>query len=208
MKYYKIIIAFLITLMMLTACINLKQVTQTFTNLKRLEFKLENINNFQLNGINISNKKAVSDFSLTDGAKLLQVFNSKKLPCEFVLNVAAINPNDGKGGSKQTTSTITKMDWNLYIDDKLTISGDVNKPIEIPGTGSSTIIPFNMKLDLMEFFGNKSYNEIINLALALGGVDGSAARVKFDIKPTVSTPIGPITYPGRITVIDKEFRGQ
>ena len=123
------------------------------------------------------------------------------------MNVAAKNPNDGNGGTRQTASTINKLDWNLYIDNKLTVSGDIDRPIDIPGTGESTIIPIKIKLDLYKFFGDKGYNDVINLVLALGGVTGSTSRVKLDIKPTVSTPLGPITYPDRFTIIDKEFSG-
>jgi hypothetical protein len=138
--------------------------------------------------------------------KLTQAFATKSFPAEFTLNVAARNPNDGTGGYPQTTSTITSIDWNLYIDDKLTISGYVDRPIEIPGTGKSTIIPFTMQLDLYKFFNDKGYDNVINLALALGGVNKSPSRIKLDIQPTVSTPLGPIVYPGRITVVDKEFK--
>jgi len=30
--------------------------------------------------------------------------------------------------------------------------------------------------------------------------------VTLDAQPTVTTPLGPITYPGRITIINREFR--
>jgi len=193
--------------MIFVGCANFKKITQALINLKRLEFKLDKINDFKLNNISLSNKKSISDFSISDGINLVQIFNSKKLPSEFVLNVAAMNPNDGTKGTEKTNSTIRNLDWNLYLDDKLTVSGIVEGPIDIPGTGQSTIIPIRIKLDLYEFFGQKGYNDIINLALALGGVNGSTARVKLDVKPTVTTPLGAMTYPGRITVIDKEFRG-
>ncbi len=202
-KQVVLIFALIITIF---GCANIKKVTQTLINLRKLEFKLENINDFKLNNITLSNKKNISDFSMTDGLNLVQLFNSKKLPAEFVLNVAAQNPNDGTTGTQKTSSTIRSLDWKLYIDDKLTVSGDIDSPIDIPATGRSTIIPIKIKLDLFEFFGQKGYNDVLNLALALGGVNGSTSRVKLDIKPTVSTPLGPITYPGRLTVIDKEFR--
>ena len=48
----------------------------------------------------------------------------------------------------------------------------------------------------------------MNLALALGGKNGSAARVTLKATPTIDTPLGAITYPGEISIIDKEFRGQ
>lgn len=191
--------------LLLVSCSSLTKITQTLTNLQRLQFKLEDVNGFHLSGINLSNKSQLSDFSLADGLKLTQSFQSKNFPARFVLNVAALNPNDGTGGSKQSSATLTSFDWQLYIDDVPTISGNISKPIEIPGTGQSTIIPLAMELDLYKFFGQKGYDGLINLALALGGVKGSAARIKLDAKPTVSSPFGPITYPGRITIIDKNF---
>ncbi|ROL59723.1 hypothetical protein D9V86_10310 [Bacteroidetes/Chlorobi group bacterium ChocPot_Mid] len=204
---FKSTAVFVIILGFLLGCAKIQKVTQTLINLRNLEFKLESINNFRLNNINLSNKKSVSDFSLTDGVNLVQLFNSKKFPAEFTLNVAAKNPNDGTKGTERTSSTIRSLDWRLFIDDKLTVAGDIDKPIDIPGTGQSTIIPITIKLDLFEFFGQSGYSDVINLALALGGVNGSTSRVKLDIKPTVTTPLGAMTYPGRITVIDKEFRG-
>jgi len=42
--------------------------------------------------------------------------------------------------------------------------------------------------------------------LSIGGASGSPAKLKLDAKPTIRTQFGPISYPGRITIIDKEFR--
>jgi len=206
-KKYLVIIASLTVLFLLQSCANLKNIANAFANMKKLEFKLQNIDNFRLNGISLRNKKNLSNFSVTDGISLYQAYHSKKIPVSFILNVAARNPNDGKGGTKKTTSTLTSLDWRLYIDNKLTVSGLINKPIKIPGTGKTTIIPLNISLDLYKFFKEKSYDDLIKLALALGGVKGNTSRVKLDVKPTVSTPFGKMVYPGRITVIDKEFRG-
>ena len=195
----------LVSMFIFTSCTTIKNITQSLTNLKRLQFKLENVNGFNLAGINLSNKSSVSDFSITDGLKLGQAFASKSFPARFVLNVAANNPNDGTGGSKKTGATLTSFDWQLYIDDVPTIRGIINKAIEIPGTGQSTIIPVAIDIDLYKFFQEKGYDSILNLALALGGVNGSAARLKLDAKPTVQTSFGAIQYPGRITIIDKKF---
>ncbi|MCX7736621.1 MAG: hypothetical protein N2319_07890 [Candidatus Kapabacteria bacterium] len=204
---FKLVRAFSLILLfafVLAGCSAIKQVTQTLVNLQRLKFKLENVNGFRLAGISISDKKSISDFSLTDGINLSKAFTSKSLPAQFVLNVAAINPNDGTGGSKQTTATLTSFDWQLYIDDVPTVSGNIDKPIEIPGTGQQSIIPLSISLDLVKFFENKGYEGIVNLALAIGGVNSSPARLKLDAKPTVSTPFGAISSP-RITIVDKQF---
>ncbi len=187
------------------SCQTIQQVSNALANMQRLQFKLDNVNNFSLAGIGLSNKNSVKDFSLTDGFKLTSAFASKSFPAEFVLNVAALNPNDGKGGTPGTSATLTSLDWQLYIDDVPTISGNIASPVEIPGTGQTTLIPLKMNLDLYKFFQNKGYDGIINIALALGGVKSSPAKLKLDARPTVNTPFGPIVYPGRITIIDKQY---
>ncbi|MBI5325461.1 MAG: hypothetical protein HZB41_09365 [Ignavibacteriae bacterium] len=197
----------LIAIIIIQSCGTIRQISQTLADLQRLKFKLENVNGFKVAGIDVNNKKSVNDFSMMDGLKLTQAFATKKFPAEFVLNVAAQNPNDGKAaGSKQANATITDFDWNLYIDDVKTIHGNIANDVSVPGSGQSTIIPLAMGLDLYEFFGRQGYDKVINLALNVGGVGGSPTRLKLDAKPTVSTPLGPISYPGRLTIVDKEFR--
>ncbi len=116
------------------------------------------------------------------------------------------NPNDGSGGTTRTVSTLTRFDWRLLIDDQPTVSGGIDKPLEIPGTGQTTVIPLRLELDLYEFFGSHGYDDLLNLALALGGRHGDISRVALDALPSVSTPLGDITYPERITIVSKEFR--
>lgn len=205
LKSSLIILSAISIILGLTTCNFLKNAAGALENLQRLQFKLENVNGFKVSGIKLSDKSSVSSFSVSDGLKLLGDFNNKRLPAEFVLNVAAKNPNDGTGGSQKTTATLSGLDWQLYIDDVPTIMGGIDKPLEIPGTGQSTIIPLRMSVDLWSFFRDRGYDKVINLALAIGGVSGNASRLKLDAKPTVSTQFGPINYPGRITIIDKQF---
>ncbi|TNE35137.1 hypothetical protein EP342_02080 [bacterium] len=202
-RIYFTAIIFVVATFFFTSCKTLNQIKDSVINLQRLEFKLDNVNNFRLAGVDLSKIKSVSDLSVMDGIKLTKAFAEKKLPAQFVLNVAANNPNDGTGGSKQSAATLTSLDWKLYIDNKETIAGNINKEIVIPGTGQSETIPLVMNIDLYQFFGNKGYEDIINLALAIGGQGGSASRLKLDALPTVKTPIGNINYPNRITIVDK-----
>lgn len=187
-------------------CKQLGDIGSALTNLQRLKFKLENVNGFQLSGIGLSNKSKLTDFSITDGLSLANSFRTNRFPASFTLNIAAMNPNDGKGGSRSSNATLQALEWRLLIDDVPTITGNIDKPIVIPGTGQQEIIPLTISLDLYEFFGKKGYEQVVDLALAIGGAKGNAGRLKLDAKPTVSTAFGPMTYPGRITIIDKEFR--
>ena len=194
------------SLLPLQGCATLGEIARTLTNLKRLQFRLEGIVDSSLAGISLAGKSEVGDFSISDGINLLAAFRSKRLPARFLLKVGARNPNDGSGGSTRTTSTLTRFDWRLLIDDRPTISGGIDRPLEIPGTGQSTTIPLRVELDLYEFFGNRGYDDLLDLALALGGKNGDVSRVALDARPSVSTPLGEIAYPEPITIVSREFR--
>jgi hypothetical protein len=62
-----------------------------------------------------------------------------------------------------------------------------------------------MNLDLYKFFKDQGIDKLLNLAFALGGQNTNLSRVKLDVRPTVKTVFGPMVYPGRITIIDKDY---
>lgn len=190
------------------SCKQLQDLQRAMTNLSRCKFKLDSIDGFALMGVGLSDKAKVSDFSLLDAAKLAAGFARGSFPASFTLNVAAINPNDGTGGTPNASATLTSFAWTLILDNTMTISGDITDPIVIPGTGQQSIIPLKMDLDLAKFFKDKGYESVANLALALGGLNGSPSRVTLRAKPRLRTDFGDITYPGEIDIIDKEFKSQ
>lgn len=205
-KHIGLILVILTSFLCLSSCATLQQMAAAMTNLLRLQFKVGLVHDFTLNGINLSRKSSLSDFNALDGIRLVQAFAAKKFPAEIVLDIEAINPNDGRGGSRQTVSTLTSLESRLLIDGVPTVMGNIDRPIEIPGTGQASIIPLRMSIDLYQFFGNKGYEGILNLALAIGGMNRDPSRISLDAQPRVTTPLGPITYPGRLTIVSHEFR--
>jgi hypothetical protein len=189
-----------------SSCAALTDMAAVIANLQRLKFKIGSVRDFRLLGLDISNKSKLSDFSATDILKVAQAYNTKKLPVEFVMDVLAINPNDGTQGTRKTASTLTGLECRLLIDDDPTITGNIDNPVEIPGTGLESVIPLRLSLDLMQFFGGRRYEDLVGMALAIGGRERSGTRLALDAQPTVSTPFGPITYPGRVTIVSTEFR--
>lgn len=187
------------------SCSMLKEIQQAVTNLSRCKFKLDSISNFTLSDVALTGKTGLT---VSDGIKLAGAFARNEFPAAFNLNVAALNPNDGTGGTSKSSATLTSFAWKLIIDNTMTINGDIPSPIVIPGTGQQVILPLHMSLDLAKFFKEKGYDNLINLALALGGANSSPSRVTLRAKPTIRTDFGPITYPGEIDIIDKEFRAQ
>ena len=187
------------------SCTGLKD---AIVNVQRLKFKLGSVSNLKVAGVPFSTKATIKDFNLLDGASLLSAFTSGKLNTQFTLNLLAKNPNDGTGGTPNASAVIKGLAWRLFIDDSELIHGNLSNGIEVPGVGQETTIPIDMSLDLLSFFKGDNYDKLMNLALAVGGKNGSCARVKLGVTPTVDTFLGPITYPGEITVIDKEFKSQ
>ncbi len=185
------------------SCEALQQIQRTMVNISRCQFRLGSVSSFSLAGIPLSGK---TSYTLSDGAHLISAFSKRQLPATFTLDLVARNPNDGTGGTPKASATMTGFAWTLIIDDTMTVHGDIPTPITIPGTGQETIIPLQMKLDLVEFFGNSGYDHILNLALALGGLNRSTSRIVLRAQPTIHTDYGALTYPGEINIIDKEFR--
>jgi len=198
----KKIILLAVTLLFLTSSCS---VYETMVNISRLKFKLGAVNNFTVNGINISNKSSLQDFNAMELLNLTQVIATGKLPASFTLNVEAKNPNDGTGGYPKTDATLKAFPWRLEIDNVETISGNIGTPVSVPGTGQITNIPLTMNVDLIEFFGNKGYENLLNLALALGGQQGSSSKLSLFARPTVSSPLGDIKYPSELKIVDQSF---
>lgn len=180
-------------------------VFQTMQNLARLKFKLGTVNQFTFNGVNISNKTKLADFSAIEIISISSAVANGKLPVSFTLNVDTQNPNDGTGGYPKTNVSISSFPWRLLIDDKETISGNIGQPFQVPGTGESAVIPLQMNLDLMTFFKDKGYESLVNLALTLGGKSGSSSKLTLYAKPVVGTSIGNISYPNELKIVSHQF---
>ena len=180
-------------------------VFQTISNIGRLKFKLGNVGNFSLSGIAVSNKSKLSDFNALDLLKLSSSFAQGNFPVSFILNVEALNPNDGTGGYPSTNATLKSFAWRLLLDNRETISGNIAQPVTVPGTGQAAIIPLQINMDLLSFFKDRGYESLINLALNLGGNSGSASQITLYAKPVISTMLGDLSYPSELKIVDFDF---
>lgn len=195
----------IVILIILAAMLSSCGVYRTMVNLSRLKFKLEGVSNFKLNGFSISDKASIRDFGAIRIIQLTSMVAKKQLPVSFTVNVEAKNPNDGKGGFPPSDIIIKEFPWKLFINDKETISGIVNGPIKVPGVGQAKVIPVNVSFDLFELLKGSGFSDVMNLALALGGKEADAAKLKIIAEPVLNTPIGEMKYPQPITIVSKEF---
>ena len=130
------------------------------------------------------------------------------MPVTFVLTVDAMNPNSGTNGIKSVPLTLEDLQWRLLIDGRPTITGGLERPLEIAGNNGTTSIPLTVSMDLMQTFSDRDMQSLVNLACALGGVNGSAANVTLDALPIVRSPLGRLSSDKRITIVDKEYRSK
>ncbi|MCB0743981.1 MAG: hypothetical protein KDC67_08765 [Ignavibacteriae bacterium] len=197
----KKIILFVLLIGFITSC----GVYNSLMNLSKLKFKLGSVNNFQVGSMLITNKSKLSDFAATDLLKLTSQVISGKFPVTFTVNVLAQNPNTSSGSGEIADISLQAFPWTLYINDKKTISGNISSPVSVPAVEGVTTIPLQMQLDLLDYFQGDGLNELVNLALKLGGQKGSPSNIKIVAEPVLGTPIGNMSYPSPLTIVDQSF---
>ena len=179
---------------------------QSIVNISRLKFKLGIVNNVRLADISLDGKTKLKDFSPMDAIKLTSAISKGTLPISFILNIDVKNPNDVTGGYAATNASIVSLPYRLFVDDKEILTGNISSPVTIPGTGEATAIPLLINFDLIKNMKDHGFESIVNLALNIAGTGNGNSRLSIYTKPTVSTVLGNISYPGELKIIDKEFR--
>jgi len=160
----------------------------------------------RLADISLDGKTKLKDFSPMDAIKLTSAISKGTLPISFILNIDVKNPNDGTGGYAATNASIVSLPYRLFVDDKEILTGNISSPVTIPGTGEATAIPLLINFDLIKNMKDHGFESIVNLALNIAGTGNGNSRLSIYTKPTVSTVLGNISYPGELKIIDKEFR--
>ncbi len=182
-------------------------VFQTIANLARLKFRLGNVESVYVEGIAVSGKSRLSDFSPFDIVKVGSSISKGSLKVSLVLNVNALNPNDGKGGFPSTGVSIVSFPYRLNIDGQDIITGNIDSPFFIPGTGESVVIPLSISTDLLKNVQDKGYQSALNIVLTVAGIGNgtNSTSVVLYAKPVIGTAIGNITYPSEIKIISEQF---
>jgi len=187
--------------MIITSC----GVYNSLMSLSKLKFKLDSVNNFKVGNITINNKSKFSDFGAIDLLKLTSEAVSGNFPVSFTVNVLAQNPNSSSSDASLKDISLESFPWTLYINDKKTISGNISNPVQVPAVEKNTVIPLELSLDLLDFFKGDGLNNLVDLALNIGGSNGSTSMLKIVAEPVLGTPLGNMSYPSPITIIDRSF---
>jgi hypothetical protein len=187
MRLRILVLAFLLAPFGVAGCATLEQIAA----LRQVRFELAGVDQARLAGVALEGVHSYEGVGAVGAARIGVSVAQGRLPLSFVLNVGAENPADNPVAAR-----MVQMDWTLLLDDQETISGVYNDERLIP-PGTRDIIPLALELDLMRFF-ERSVPDLVGLALAVAG-EGQQ-EIALRVRPTINTPLGPITYPGAITL--------
>jgi hypothetical protein len=178
------------TLLVAAGCATLQQIAA----LRQVDFALERIAEVRLAGVDLDRVRSYSDLTVTDVARLTLALSEDRLPLAFELIVQGENPADNGVDAR-----LVRFDWTLLLEDRETVSGVFDREV-VFAPGQPTTFPLAIELDLVEFFEGNA-RDLADLALSLSGQGGRPRNVALRATPTISTALGPIRYPGAITVV-------
>ncbi|MDX1567573.1 MAG: hypothetical protein R3223_07220 [Longimicrobiales bacterium] len=164
---------------------------QEMAALRAVDFTLQGTSGGTLAGIPIESTRSYEDLGIGDVARLADALSRRELPLRVTLLVGAANPPDN------ARARLTELDWTLFLDDRETVSGVVDREYVLP-PGEPVTVPVAVELDLLDFF-DRNLESVVGLALAVAGA-GEPQRVRLEARPTVQTPLGPIRYPEPVRV--------
>jgi len=183
-------------LLLAGGCATLQQIAA----LRQVDFSLDRVAQLRLAGVDLDRVRSYSDLTVTDVARLTLALSDNRLPLEFSLFVQGDNPPDN-----EVAARLVRFDWTLLLEDKETVSGVFDQEVVFE-PGQPTTFPVQIQLDLLEFFDGNA-RDLAELALSLADQGGEPKNVALQAIPTIQTALGPIRYPGTITVVSGEVGG-
>jgi hypothetical protein len=187
MRSRLLLIGFLLMPIGLAGCQTLLQLAA----LRQVSFDIDDVDHVRLAGVRLDHLQSPQQLSPDAFARIGAAFATGQMPLEFVMHIGAENPPEN-----QVAARLVRMDWTLLLDDIETISG-IFEDERLIAPGAREVLALSMELDLMRFFEH-NLQRLVNLGLAMGGHGRQEVALRF--RPTVTTALGPITYPGHITI--------
>lgn len=171
--------------LLLSSCATLQQAME----LSSVKFTFDHVSAVRVAGINLMNLDSVDQLDMFQMARATLAVSRKNLPLDMTVHVKTENPLVNR-----VAATLVSMDWTLMLDGRETISGTLNDRITLPA-GEAQTIPLKFRLNMFEFFNEKNAADMLDLALAFAGSNGSVPEgVALKIRPTIETPLGPMRY--------------
>lgn len=174
-----------------TGCATVQQILA----LSQVDFSIVGADQGSLAGIDLGRLRSARDLTPGQLLSLATAVQSGRLPFSFTLHVAADNPADNG-----IVARLVQLDWTMFLEGRETVSGSLARDVLMP-PGERTDVPLRIELDLRRFYEDNA-RDLADLAISLaGGSGGAPKQIELRARPTVQTEIGPIAYPGEISIV-------
>ncbi len=179
-----------------TGCATFQEIAQ----LREVDFDLRDISRVRLAGVELDDVRSWDGLSAWEVGRIALAVSREELPLRFMLDVGALNPADN-----DVNARLTRMEWTLLLDDRETVSGEVDQEFILP-PGEQRVIPLDIGFDLYDFFDGGA-EDLTEFVLSLVGRDGGPRNVALEATPIIETPLGNIRYPRPITITSRAVGG-
>jgi hypothetical protein len=168
--------------------------------LRQVDFEVDRVATVRLAGVALDRVRSVDDVSLQDAARVAVAVARRQVPLSFDVHLLGRNPAEN-----QTTARLVRLRWTLDLNGRPTVSGTLDTVYTFP-PGETTDVRVPVALDLWQFFQG-SAADALELAQGLAGLGSRRTEVALRAVPTIETPLGPIQYPGEITIVRRTVGG-
>lgn len=168
--------------------------------LRQVEFSVDRVASVRLAGVPLDRIRSAADVGVLDAGRIAAAVMRRQIPLEFDLHVLGRNPAENR-----TTARLTRLQWILDLNGRETVSGTLDTTYTFaPGAETDVRVP--VRLDLAQF-SQESAADVLGLALGLAGLGSRRTEIALRAIPTIDTPLGPIQYPGTITIVRRAVGG-
>lgn len=166
--------------------------------LRQVDFRIDDVANANIAGVSLDRVQSYEDLTITDALRLADGVRRQSIPFRFDLQLSGRNPEENR-----VQARMVQLDWTLFLQDRETISGIFTDDVVFP-PGVDVTVPIPMELDLYQFFRHSAH-DLFELALNVAGVGDRPSNIRLEAAVSVHTPIGPIRYPGRVTIVSADI---
>lgn len=165
-------------------------------NFANCEFALLEIIDPTVANVSFSDVNSIDDISNSDWLAIQSAYREGSLPVSVIVKIQVTN--NGEGAAR-----LQRLMWQLSLEQQRLAEGEISDPVNIPG-GQSIVVPFFVRMDIVDFIENGSFDEIRSLVKNFLDAGYFSSTVSIGIKPTILVAGREFT-PGQFIIITRRL---
>jgi hypothetical protein len=180
----------------LTTCTLRDQVSETPTG-PTLKFRLARIDEASLGGLDAKPWREPADVNLAQRSQLIQGYVNGDLPLRMALQLEVRDPS-------LSGQTLSALDYEVFIDDKLLGSGRTTPSAALPTDGSAVLVPLSFNLNTVKLLGKDALPALRNFAVGLADRRRRPMRLGLRLRPTTISAGGQASVLKNFLLVDTD----